>query len=85
MKKFVCAVRDLKLADYGDPMFFRTLGEAERAFRDGVSDPQSMLNKHPEDYDLWHIGMYDSETGAFFAEGGPLFLCNALSMIRKDS
>lgn len=37
-------------------MVFRTNEEAARYFADAVNDTTSVLNKHPGDYELLHLG-----------------------------
>lgn len=70
MKYKVCAVLDSKLGEYGQPFFVTAIGQAVRSFGDEVkrADPQNMLNKHPEDFSLWHIGEFDSETAELFSQ-----------------
>lgn len=38
-------------------MCFRTNEEATRYFADAINDPTSILNKHPADYELLHLGL----------------------------
>lgn len=42
--------------------------EATRNWSIAVSDPNSMLNKRPQDYELWFLGEYDIDTGAITQE-----------------
>lgn len=63
----VLAIRDRAADIFGQPMFFGTLGAAIRAFGDEVKTPRenNNLNKHPDDFDLYHIANYNEETGEF--------------------
>jgi hypothetical protein len=67
MKMQIFAVRDMKTEQFGNPMFLMTKGHALRSFTDEVNrkDEQNMLNKHPEDFVLYHLGDYDTESGEF--------------------
>lgn len=61
----VCSVRDRATDTYGNPFFVVALGQAVRGFSDEVNNPESALNKHPDDYDLYVLGDYESESGLF--------------------
>ena len=65
MKLFLICVRDRAINAFLKPFFLTHLGGAERAFADEVNNPQSELNKHPEDYDLFQLGTFDDGTGLF--------------------
>jgi hypothetical protein len=56
------AVHDGKGKYFGLPFFMQNAGMATRAFSDLVNDPQSSINRHPEDYVLYEIGKYDDQT-----------------------
>lgn len=63
MKTSIFSVFDSKLAVYNTPFFMQREQAAIRSFTDAVNDPQTTLNKHPEDYTLFHIGDFDDDTG----------------------
>lgn len=46
-------------------MCFRTDQEAARYFADAINDTSSILNKHPQDYELILVGAVD-DTGQIF-------------------
>lgn len=56
-------IRDSKAEVFNTPFFQKTHGEAERSFRQLVSDDKSMPGKYPEDYDLYYLGIYNDVTG----------------------
>lgn len=60
----IIAVHDRQLDSYLRPFVAQSIGQAIRSFRDEVNRTDSDLNKHPEDYTLFHIGNYDEQTGA---------------------
>lgn len=71
MKMQIVATRDIVANLYGQPMFVPTLGQAIRSFGDGcqnTGDANNILAKHPQDFELWHLGEYDDETGRFLVE-----------------
>lgn len=61
MKLFV--VYDSKAEVYQSIMPFRNKGEAIRGFAQGVNDPNTQLNKHPEDFTLFEIAEWDEDKG----------------------
>jgi len=67
MKLNIFAVRDQATDQFGNPMFLVSTGQAIRSFGDEINNKESnnLLNKHPEDYALYHLGEYDTDTGTF--------------------
>lgn len=67
MQYFVMAVRDRAADVFGVPHYAASIGTAVRNFSDEVnrSAPDNMFNKHPEDFDLFHLGLYDDSTAKF--------------------
>lgn len=63
----IVAVRDTKADTYSRPFFVPTLGMAIRSFHDEVNrvDQNNELNKHPEDFNLYHLGTFEDEKGTF--------------------
>lgn len=44
---------------YMRPFFSHADGQAKRSFSDVANDPDHEIGKHPKDYSLWHIGIFD--------------------------
>jgi len=65
MKLVVCSVRDSATESFDRPMFFVSVGQAIRTFSDEVNRKaeQNMMNMHPDDYDMYELGSYETETG----------------------
>lgn len=61
----VYAVYDKKVGAYMMPQFFRTKGEALRAFMDAVASEAAPFRKHAEDYVFCCLGEYDDHSGSF--------------------
>lgn len=59
----VCAIMDSKVSAFSPPMYFRTKGEAVRAFLDALKDTGTVLSKHPRDYQLFLLGTFDDSSG----------------------
>lgn len=67
MKLFVFAVRDRASDQYGNPMFLISAGQAIRSFSDEVNRvaQDNMMYAHPDDFDLYSLGSFDTNTGEF--------------------
>lgn len=59
------SVRDIKANAYNRPAFVPHLGLAIRSFQDEVNRaaPDNIMNQHPEDFFLFHVGLFNDETG----------------------
>ena len=58
MKKMF-SVYDSKVGAYLDPMFFRSKGEAIRAFSSAVADSTHQFHKYASDFTLFELGSWD--------------------------
>lgn len=85
MIRMVYAVRDRAVDAFGQPIFVRHAGEALRSFQDEVNNPQSPMNAHPDDYDLYHLGEYDDDLGVINSLERPIMLATGKSMIKEQS
>lgn len=63
----IYAIRDSATAQYGNPMFLMADGQAIRSISDEVNsqDKNNMLSSHPEHFELFKLGQYDTLTGMF--------------------
>lgn len=76
----VFAVKDTKGGMFLTPMHARSHGEAERMFKEATSDERSLICKYPEDYDLYHLGKFDDQTGKYDLKPAPEHIVNALNI-----
>lgn len=76
----IFAIRDSKGSVYNQPWFSRSHGEAERNFQNLVTDQNSMIHKFPEDFDLYHLGEYDDQTGFIKSLDTPQHLTKAVTI-----
>ncbi len=58
MKYHIFAIYDAKALAYLPPFVLPEIGMALRVFSDMVNSPEHQFGKHPEDYNLYEIGMY---------------------------
>lgn len=85
MKTNVYAIRDLKGGIFCEPFVQNTHGVAERAFSELLRNPQSLLHKYPEDYQLFQIGEYDDNSGLITSLKAPLHICSAQQLLKAQS
>lgn len=77
MKRPILSVRDRAADTFGQPFFPAALGQGIRSFGDEVNRAaqDNPLYAHPEDFDLYEVGVWDDTTGTFESlEGGPRML-----------
>lgn len=63
MKMEVIAIKDRALDAYMRPFYAQTIGQAIRMFQDEIKRPDGEMAKHPDDYDLYHLGTWDDQDG----------------------
>lgn len=59
MKLKVFSVLDTKADAFQTPFFMPSTGQAVRAFKDLANDGQSLVSRHPGDFQLCCIGEFD--------------------------
>lgn len=69
MKLQMFAVRDRATDQFGTPMFLVAEGQAIRSFTDEVNraGADNQIYNHPDDFDLYKLGAFDTATGLFEA------------------
>lgn len=63
MNKNIYSIYDSKTGVFNTPFFAMNNATAIRTFSDAANDTQTNINRHPEDFSLFHIGTYDEESG----------------------
>lgn len=63
----IFAIRDRASDSFGNPMFLLALGQAIRSFSDEInrSAADNNLYLHPDDFDLFHLGSFDTSSAQF--------------------
>jgi len=75
------SIRDSKGETYFPPFHKNTHGEAERFFQDLARDEKSTINKHPEDFDLYHVGEFDTQSGKIKPLDTPQHMHKAVALL----
>lgn len=85
MKLRVFCVRDVKTGQFGNPMFLIADGQATRSFIDEVNraEKDNQLYQHPEDFDLFSLGSYDTELGTFDCHAPSVILTGSQAAVRS--
>ncbi len=68
MKLNIYTIFDNASGAYMRPFFLHSDGQAVRSFKDIASDAEHEVGKHPEDYSLHRIGVYDDSKAALIPE-----------------
>ena len=84
MKYVICCVRDRGIDAFGVPFFMAAIGQATRSFADEVNTQKegNMLSKHPEDFDLYHLGYYDDSAARFELLDSPRVLVRGTDVLK---
>jgi len=80
----VYTLLDRKLREFGQLVLARNEPTVRRLLVDSVVGSGSMLEKHPGDFDLYHVGEFNAETGRL-SVNDPLLLANLLDILQEES
>lgn len=76
------SVFDTKALQYNLPFFCPTDGAAVRLFSDLVNDHNTSVGRHPSDYVLYCIGMYDDGRGELLAHVPLRHVIDAVALVK---
>ncbi len=68
MKLNIYSIYDTASGLYSRPIFSQSDGEAKRSFQDLAIDAEHPVGKHPEDYSIFRLGIFDDIKGHFANE-----------------
>lgn len=77
------AIRDSKADGFMPPFCAVTRGLAVRMFSDVMVDPQGQFAKHPADYSLHEIGVFDTDTALIVVSNGPEYVIGGLDVLKS--
>lgn len=80
MKYVICSVRDSAADCYQRPFFMPTPAVAVRLFGDEVKsdDENNPMNRHPEHFELFEIGVFDDSNAKIVMLDAPRSLSRAV-------
>jgi hypothetical protein len=67
MKMNMYTIFDVASGAYMRPFFMPSDGQAKRAFKDISTDAEHEVGRHPEDYTLYKVGIFDDNSGEVMA------------------
>lgn len=79
------SVFDLKAETFSLPMFAITDEVAKRLFADVVAYREGSIGAHPEDYVLFRVGVFNSDTGAMAGTDGPISVWSGIEAMKSHS
>lgn len=88
MRLIVCSIRDRAADVFGQPFYVAALGQAVRSFADEVNRPdeKNTIWRHPEDFDLYELGVFDDASGVFDpSTSGPRQVAIGKDLKRKEA
>jgi len=76
MISVIVSVKDSAAEAFGRPMYVQSVGVAIRAFTDEVNreDKENQMYQHPDDFDLYELGVFDDATGIHEIRDNPSVL-----------
>lgn len=84
MRLMMFGVWDDKVGAFAPPFFAVAKGQASRMFGDWVNDPNTPLNRHPEDYRLHVLGEFDDQSGQVAGLPMPELVCIGVDHVQGD-
>ena len=84
MELSVFSIRDKSLQEFYRPSFDQNDKVAARSFGDLIASPEGLVAKHPEDFCLYYLGTFDTETGFFTQDEEPRPICEATAFKEEE-
>lgn len=78
------SVYDVKSLTYSPPFFQPAHGSAARMFSDLANDANTSVGRHPADYSLFCLGLFDDQTGKLLALDQREHIADAVSFVQKQ-
>lgn len=78
------SIFDVKAKAFLPPFFLQAQAMAVRAFADCVNDKAHAFGRNPHDYSLFHVGVFDDESGVLTGADAIECVCNGPSVLKRD-
>jgi hypothetical protein len=87
MKMVMVSIKDTAADAFGRPAFVASEGVAVRQFQDEVnrSSDDNQLYKHPDDFHLYYLGLFDDSTGKIELLENPKLIARAKEIMIRES
>ena len=84
LKEEIFSIWDRKAETYNTPFVMTNEAVAIRQFKSLINNPDTMPGKYPDDYILFRIGYFDSESGIISKIDKPDLLCEGVKLTKKE-
>lgn len=81
MKVRVYSIYDEKSLTFAPPFIASTDGVAMRMLKELVDDNNNMVGRHPSDFRLYCIGIFDDQRGLVTGDGPPNHVIDAIALV----
>nr|QJB18953.1 MAG: nonstructural protein [Microvirus sp.] len=85
MKYGMFSVYDIQAQIFSAPFTSVSVETATRDFGRAVALSRGSTDKFPEDYQLFHIGGFDSETGSVYSLNQPALLVKGVDYLSQEA
>lgn len=87
MKMVMVSIKDTAADAFGRPAFVASEGVAVRQFQDEVnrSSDDNQLYKHPDDFHLYYLGLFDDSNGKIELLESPKLIARAKEVMIRES
>lgn len=75
------SIRDISAQVYRHPFPAPSAGAAIRSFGDEINREGSEMGKHPEDYELYELGLFDEFDASFVINAKPRMIARGLDQV----
>ena len=82
MKYPMYSYRDVKVG-FGSPICDMSDQSAVRGFAYAINNKDGMMNFSPKDFDLYKVGMFDTEKGVIVPEKVPVLVVSGMSVFEE--
>jgi hypothetical protein len=80
----VFSINDKKSATYSTPQFYENSVHAMRSLQVLANDKNTTVGIFPDDFELYHIGEYDTQSGRVKMFEKYTFVTSAKSLVREE-
>ncbi len=86
MKMVMVSIKDTAADAFGRPAFVASEGVAVRQFQDEVnrSSDDNQLYKHPDDFHLYYLGLFDDNSGKIELLETPKLIARAKEVMIRE-
>ena len=86
MKMVIVSIKDTAADAFGRPVYVASEGVAVRQFQDEVNrnSDDNQLYKHPDDFHLYYLGLFDDTTGKFELLENPKLVARAKEVMIRE-